>query len=489
MSRSRVPPILRPRLTPKYIASSVVAIYVLYCWLWGMPLLSSNLPAYTGPHSVGTIDIESPCDGRKTSDVKFKSNGQPAFLLETVLFSVYYPSIKGAKSDKPKHLWVPKPLSITAEGYAKFAHISNFLTNSIFTVALWGLAGSITIPANVDVPLREIAPSFEFTEHGAGKPEVGNDGFPVIVFSHGMASSRTDYTHFCGELASRGYIVAAIEHRDGSGPGSMVMDIDGSERAVYHFGLGDLDVDDSFDTPELKQAQLDFRQAEIEETVRVLKAINDGSGTAIYEMNPRKEGEHLASWEGQFDMTNVTLSGHSYGATGALQALKGAPCPERPFHGGLILDPGKSSGPLNHDVDVPVLIIHSNSWSKKHSVFFGRPHFDVVKDLVVDVNKRGKAAWFMTSLGTSHPSVTDAPLIEPMLLSWTTGSTIDVYDGVDVYVNVTEEFMIFQKAHRRTGLLALDVTHPDYDSSTNGTQEMPQAYQRYWQIHVAPEST
>lgn len=84
MSRSRVPPILRPRLTPKYIASSVVAIYVLYCWLWGMPLLSSNLPAYTGPHSVGTIDIESPCDGRKTSDVKFKSNGQPAFLVRVM---------------------------------------------------------------------------------------------------------------------------------------------------------------------------------------------------------------------------------------------------------------------------------------------------------------------------------------------------------------------------------------------------------------------
>jgi platelet-activating factor acetylhydrolase len=60
--------------------------------------------------------------------------------LETVLFSVYYPAVKGAKSDKPKHLWVPKPLAVTAEGYAKFAHFSNFLTNSIFTVALWGIA-------------------------------------------------------------------------------------------------------------------------------------------------------------------------------------------------------------------------------------------------------------------------------------------------------------------------------------------------------------
>jgi platelet-activating factor acetylhydrolase len=408
--------------------------------------------------------------------------------LETVLFSVYYPAVKGAKSDKPKHLWVPKPLAVTAEGFAKFAHISNFLTNSIFTVALWGIAGSTTIQANVDVPLRETVPSFKYDEHRQDKPGVGNNGFPVIIFSHGMASSRTDYTHYFGELASRGYVVAALEHRDGSGPGTVIMNVDGSERTLYHFGLNDLDGGEGFDTPELKQAQLDFRQFEIEEAVRVLRAINDGSGAAIFEMNPRKEGEHLGSWEGQLDMTNVTIAGHSYGATGALQALKGGPCPERPFHGGIMLDPGKSSGPLNHDVDVPILIIHSNSWSRKSSIFFGQPHFQVVKDIVEGVNKRGKAAWFMTSLGTSHPSVTDAPLIEPTLLSWTTGSSINVLDGVGVYVNVTEEFMLYQKTHRRTGLLALDATHSQYDSTDNGTQEMPEAYQRFWQIHVAPKS-
>jgi platelet-activating factor acetylhydrolase len=81
MSRFRLPPTLRPRLTPRYVLSSVAAIYVVYCWLWGMPLFSSSLPAYTGPHSVGVVDIESPCDGRKTSDVKFKSTGQTAFLV------------------------------------------------------------------------------------------------------------------------------------------------------------------------------------------------------------------------------------------------------------------------------------------------------------------------------------------------------------------------------------------------------------------------
>ena len=77
--RRRLPAILRPRLTPKYVFSSFVLLYASYCILSGMPFFSSNLPEYTGPYPVGTIDIESPCDGRLTSDIDFKATGKPAF--------------------------------------------------------------------------------------------------------------------------------------------------------------------------------------------------------------------------------------------------------------------------------------------------------------------------------------------------------------------------------------------------------------------------
>lgn len=139
---------------------------------------------------------------------------------------------------------------------------------------------------------------------------------------------------------------------------------------------------------------------------------------------------------------------------------------------------------------MPLLIIHSNSWSATHSLFYGRPHFSVVKSLVANVtSSTGKAAWFLTSLGTSHPSVTDAPLIEPLLLSWTTGATIDVQEGVREYVRASSEFLAYQHTGKRTGLLAQPVSHEEYrDRKERGGKDvLEERYRRYWEVHVAPE--
>lgn len=377
----------------RYAILILIGGYFLFCFLFNMPALSTKLPPYTGEYDVGTIDIEATCEKPRDLNpgVVHKDSRLPAFALDTVLFSLYYPSVRGAQSSKPKRSWVERPLSLTAEGYARFAKINNAVTNGLFTFGLWSLVGSTRIPAQVDVPIHGTSRSDNAL---AEQPldDYGLPAFPVLVFSHGMASSRTDYTTYCGELASRGYIVAAIEHRDGSGPGSLVMTEDGRTRQQFHFSESSLDPSPS--TPELKVMQLAMREAEIEETVQVLRRINHGGGRHVFKHNPRDEGVDLAFWRGRLDMANVIMGGHSYGATGALQSLKNAPNAKRPFVGAVILDPGKSSGPLNDDIDVPTLIIHSNSWSSKLSIFHGSPHFDVVKNLAKNIlDAHHKFAW------------------------------------------------------------------------------------------------
>lgn len=456
------------------------------------------MPAVTGTYKVGAIDVEVPVEEpRLISDAVFKDTKQPAFELETVLFTLYYPATPKGWKRRPGHYWVEKPLSLTAEGYTRFAHINNFVTRNIFTGVMGLLVGNTRIPAMVDAPL--ISPEEPLLHHPADEIPVfshprdfGIDPLPVIVFSHGMASSRTQYSHYASELASRGYVVACIEHRDGSGPGTAIMqrspyNDDITVRPLLHFGLSDLTLpsktafsEPTLDGPALKRIQLAFRQAEIDETASILKLLNSGHGRQIYLQNARDEGTTLKSWTHRLDTTNMILAGHSYGATGALKSLR---APQQLFKAGIILDPGKSSGPLETEIEVPLLVIHSHSWSRKHSIFHGRPHFDVVRDLVRGVNERGGKAWFMTSLGTSHPSVTDAPLLEPTIMSWTTGSKIAVEEGVRQYVHVSEDFGWWLRTGQRRNLLASRSSSEKYDDDNRG---MEKRFRKFWQIHVSP---
>ncbi|KAL7934648.1 platelet-activating factor acetylhydrolase, isoform II domain-containing protein [Trichoderma chlorosporum] len=485
----------RPRRSWRYAALVLVSAYALLCLVRGVPLLASPLPAYSGPYHVGAVDVEVALDQpRLVSETVFKASGRPAFEHKTTLFTVYYPVDGRAREHRRRHDWIARPISLTAAGYAKFAHVDNFLIRPIFTFALWAIAGGVTIPAKVDVPLLEA-------------PDAAP--FPVMVFSHGDASTRTDYTHFVGELASRGYVVAAVEHRDGSCPGSLMRIKGQDDRQILHFKDTELLSDPPMDATRYKYEQLAFRDAEILETIHILRAVNGGKGEEIFRRNSRSEGSHLRDWAGRLDFGNLTVAGHSFGATGALQALKHAPSDANPAIGGIIFDPGKASGPLNALIDVPLLVVHSNTWSKQSSVFYGRPHFDTVKELALGVLRRVPvhASWFLTSIGTSHPSVSDAPLLEPLLLSWTTGATLNTKEALREYVRVADDFWHFLRTSRGAnssrappqqrelvykgemrGVLAERVTHEQYDTwvSQERKDEFPKAMARLWQVHVSP---
>lgn len=46
-----------------------------------------------------------------------------------------------------------------------------------------------------------------------GPMQGGDAPLPVVVFSHGLAANRSLYSSICCQLASHGYLVAALEHR------------------------------------------------------------------------------------------------------------------------------------------------------------------------------------------------------------------------------------------------------------------------------------
>lgn len=61
-----------------------------------------------------------------------------------------------------------------------------------------------------------------------------------MIFSHGLGGSRQTYSHFCGEMASRGYVVCAIEHRDGTSPTTSIVSIDGHVESLDFLQWSDI---------------------------------------------------------------------------------------------------------------------------------------------------------------------------------------------------------------------------------------------------------
>lgn len=98
-------------------------------------ILRTPLPHYSGPYGVGFMDIEVPVrEPRPFSHIKRQH--RHLLQLETVLFSVFYPSGFGSgqgpspEGEKKwgRATWLPRPRIDIAKGYAKFASLPDWPT-------------------------------------------------------------------------------------------------------------------------------------------------------------------------------------------------------------------------------------------------------------------------------------------------------------------------------------------------------------------------
>eukprot|EP00899_Mesostigma_viride_P005285 jgi/Mesvir1/14758/Mv05400-RA.1 len=189
---------------------------------------------------------------------------------------------------------------------------------------------------------------------------------PVVVFSHGLGAMRCAYSHWISEMASRGYVVAAVEHRDGSACTSAEFPLtaprggdaptggDGSTGArirttaeepsgytAYKFVPGTTRSMSAEERNARHQAhrcsQLKRRAAELRHVVNLLELLNGEEGRETEERGgggrspldivppPRVVGHpgtqfDLATLRGRMDLNKLAVVGHSFGAMSALKA-------------------------------------------------------------------------------------------------------------------------------------------------------------------------
>jgi platelet-activating factor acetylhydrolase len=148
---------------------------------------------------------------------------------------------------------------------------------------------------------------------------------------------------------------------------------------------------------------------------------------------------------------------------------------------------------LSTNIQVPILIVDSDAWSSQPTRFYGTEHFKAVKSIAQTSLKTTGAGWFMTLLGTSHSSITDAGLIAgSSLLSLfddgAANATLDPATAIDKYVHVSTEFFRYLKNNYVSGIpLAANVTDTMY-ANRPPNSSTPDDQLSYWEIHVAPAS-
>ncbi len=173
---------------------------------------------------------------------------------------------------------------------------------------------------------------------------------PLVVFTPGYTGTFTDYTYLFEDLASRGYVVASVDHTFEA----TAVEFPDGRFVESRFGshLGNWTRSD--------QASMAFavavRLADLEFVFDEMEVLNGGADTQL---------------AGKLDMTRVALAGHSLGG---LTTILGVERDTR-FRAGIVIEGAVPKTPMN-DTDTPVLLLAAgrDTWTEEEGRLWNSLH-------------------------------------------------------------------------------------------------------------------
>lgn len=271
--------------------------------IWIFPTESVPLP--TGSYDIGTTSIEIDNESRN----EIYNDNQ---LYRKIKVQLWYPTddITG----KEKSNWMIDGIELTRH-LASNMHLPSFMLDQTL---------DIKANAYVNAPMS-----------------IKETKFPVIIISHGWKGFRELHTDVAEELASHGYIVAAIDHTYGS------QAVKFKDETLY-LNENALPKSVGYKTFNRKGSVLiNTFQDDIYEVLDQLKIINDKPG----------------DFSGRFDLDLIGVLGHSTGGAGGIRASLNDTRIKTLVAMDPWVEPLKQSQ-LVQGLNQPTLILRSDQWSQ-----------------------------------------------------------------------------------------------------------------------------
>jgi dienelactone hydrolase len=273
------------------------------------------------------------------------------------------PTVRSALAGNPVAA-VPRPTGLSAVGTREMDLVDStrddpFLVNGTkreLLVRFWYPASPGQVCKRADYASPRVWGYFSRLM-GLSLPEVhtnscwnasmADGAHPVVVFTHGYTGTFTDYTFVFEDLASRGYVVASVDHTYEATAvefpdGRLVQSVFGS-----HLGGAVRDDEPAF------EFAVSVRLSDLKFIVNELELLN------VQPQNP---------FAGKLDVSSIALAGHSLGGLTALLGVEEEPR----FKAGIIID-GSLPGDLAGATDTPVLLLAAGRevWSAEERSLWG----------------------------------------------------------------------------------------------------------------------